>query len=277
MTLHILAMSDSPRVSRRSERRFARRSSSGNQLTGCAPAFQFGRRISVHVPGNSAASAATGRARIGAVTAETVSGRNEPPLRSAASERADRVSVGAVSSVVSRDRAASGSGVAAVVTSDASSDRRLEDFVSVPTHLVEGLVGSLDRFSSQAIEPRKHSVFRLASEVSNFRDRTVILSERVIQKDSGPIPVTELGFSDELNPSGLDSVDVDSLPNDERVGVLGQDVGRGRSAVDTGLGQPPCDHGGHVVVVERTAARRRADMGQRWRGRVPRGAESCRR
>ena len=97
-------------------------------------------------------------------------------------------------------------------------------------------------------------MFRLASEVAGLAHGSVILAQRLVEKHSGPIAGSELRLTDELNSSGFDSVHIHAFADDEGVRVLGEDVGGGCSAVDAGLRQPPCDHGGHVVVVERAAA-----------------------
>ena len=90
----------------------------------------------------------------------------------------------------------------------------------------------------------------LTSEVSGLSDRSVILAEWLIQENSGPISLTELCLPDELDASRVDAVDVDAFADDERVRVLREDVRGGGTAIDAGLGQPPC----HVLVVKRAAA-----------------------
>lgn len=97
-------------------------------------------------------------------------------------------------------------------------------------------------------------MFRFASEVAGLSHSTVVLAQRFVKEDTGPIARSKLGLTNELNASRLDSVHIDAFADDEGVRVLRQDVGGGCSTVDAGLGQPPCDHGGHVVVVERAAA-----------------------
>ena len=261
-------VSHSPGISRRSQRGFSRRGSSRHKLSGRAAALQLHRGAAVHVAvaaaGNPASGTSAGRARIRAVPAEAVAG-DESAFRGAAAKRADRVSVGAVP----RDGTPPGSRVAAVVAADPGSDWRLEHLVAVSAHLFQGLKGSLDRLPGQPVQLGEDPVLGLASEVAGLSDAAVVLAQGLIQKHSSPVAGAELGLTDVLDPAGLDPVDVDSLTDDEGIGVLRQNVGSRGPAVDSGLGQPPRDHRGHVVVVKRAAARRRPDVGDRRRGGEP--------
>lgn len=64
----------------------------------------------------------------------------------------------------------------------------------------------------------------LAGEVSCGHDASVILTDRFVQEDSGPLSLTKLCVTDKLNTTRFDPVNKDPLSNNEGVGILEDNV-----------------------------------------------------
>jgi hypothetical protein len=58
-------------------------------------------------------------------------------------------------------------------------------------------------------------VFWFTSEVSDLAHGAVVLAERLVQEYPCPISMSELCLADELNSARLDSVHVNTFPDDE--------------------------------------------------------------
>jgi hypothetical protein len=78
--------------------------------------------------------------------------------------------------------------------------------------------------TSQAPESAKDSPIWSTVKVSLVTDSTIILSGCIIQHDSCPLTGSKQGLADVCNVTGANSIDPDSITDDETVRVQGQDV-----------------------------------------------------
>lgn len=81
-----------------------------------------------------------------------------------------------------------------------------------------------ERISRESPEPCKDTLVRSTVEVSSSRDTAIILSSRVIQGYSSPFSRSKVSLSNEGNMSRSDSIDPDSVSDDETVRIQSENV-----------------------------------------------------
>ena len=103
---------------------------------------------------------------------------------------------------------------------------RVEDLVTILPHLGQGLCGTLNRFTRQPVQFREDTVAGLTGEVASGANRPVVLAQRLVQEDAGPIAArAKLCHADILDPPGLDAINENPVTDDKAVRVFGQNFG----------------------------------------------------